>query len=99
MRTPEEEMFAGGWKCLCAGVMLQAVERLRSVRLCTAGSKYHSHDTGGIDKESLKQRAQAQIWMAGGTGVITFEDCCESLGVDPGRARQMLQGYLKRYGS
>lgn len=94
MKTPEDEMIAGGWKCLCAGVLLQAVQRIRSERrMHKPGSKYRTKGTSGLDKELLHQRSSARDWIEGGIGVITFEDCCDSVGVDPEEARRKIEEY------
>lgn len=94
MKNLEDEIYFGAWKCLCAGVLLQAVQRIRSERRMHApGSTYRIKGTGGLDKELLHQRSGARDWIEGGVGVITFEDCCDSVGVDPAEARKKIEEY------
>lgn len=85
MHSIEDEMYAGGWKCLCASVMLQAVNEMRG-----SGPKGRSRSLSGSYKEWARQRASAREWVKGGIGAITFEDCCDSLGVSSDRARRLL---------
>lgn len=92
MRTPEDEMYAGGWRCLCAAVLLQAVQRLAHCpKIHKAGSGYKSVSSkSGLYKEAVYQKMCAREWMKGGKGTVTLEDCCDALGVDPDRMRSMV---------
>jgi hypothetical protein len=94
MQTIEDAAVAGAWKSLCAGVMLHAVERLSAeTKLHRPGSTYKTRGDSGLYKEKLHQKTYAKQWIEGGIGSITFEDCCESLGVDPGRVRSRIVEY------
>jgi hypothetical protein len=78
----------GAWKYLCSAVMLQAVQSVRGARL--RGPEAYAPEKRLRD--SSAEIADAWDWIGGGTGVISFEDCCESLGVDAERARRILIG-------
>lgn len=94
MHDIEDEMYEGGWRCLCAGVLLHAVTRMASDRkMHPMGSKYKTEGSGGLDKELLRQKSNAKDWISGGVGLVTFEDCCDSLGVDPDITRQKIEDY------
>lgn len=96
MHNIEDEIVAGGWKCLCAGVLLQAVQRLSSERkMHPRGSQYRMSGASGLDKEILHQKSNAKEWLAGGIGLITFEDCCDAVGVDPERAREKIESHCR----
>jgi hypothetical protein len=100
MESIEEAAMSGAWKALCAGVLLQAVERLRlEVKLHKPGSKYRTKGDSGLHKEKLHQRVVAREWIEGGVGLITFEDCCESVGVDPDRARIRIMNHCQNGGA
>ncbi len=92
MRSPEEEMYAGGWKCLCAGVLLQAVQRLAHCpKIHKAGSGYRASGKSGLYKEAVHQKMCAREWIQGGVGLITFEECCEAIGADPEWIRERVE--------
>jgi hypothetical protein len=87
----ESEALEGGWKSLCVGVLLQGVQRMEaSSKLFKPGSRHKIEGNGGADKELLHQRTQARAWLEGGVGAITFEDCCNAMGVDPERTRRKI---------
>jgi len=89
-RTIEDATVLGAWHYLCVGVMLQAV--VRSADRC---SRWESKNGRKIDKEIIYQREAARRWLEGGVGLVTFEDCCEALDVDPARAREKIQAYCQ----
>lgn len=90
MIAVEREVCAGGWRMLCAGLLVQAVQRLEAEGLRAGSPKYMTGADGGNLKESVFQRREAKQWVDGGIGTITFEDCCEALGVDAERARKSI---------
>lgn len=94
MTDIEHEITAGGWKCLCAGVMLQAVERLIGTRIRGPRATAPQRKIGELCRDGAIQKQTAIDWLAGGVGVITFEDCCESLGVDSERARRAIKAKI-----
>lgn len=91
MNNIEHEICAGGWRCLCAGVMLQAVERLVGSRMYGPRASSPRRKIGEICRDGFNQKKAAIDWVSGGIGLITFEDCCESIGVDPERARRLIK--------
>ena len=94
MHDIEQEALAGGWRALCVGVMLQGIQRVEaSSKLHKPGSKQKIDGNGGLDKEILKQRTQAREWLEGGIGLVTFEDCCEAMDVDPDKAREKIRDW------
>lgn len=87
----EDHALAGGWRLLCVGILHHAVAKAEcDGKLYRTGSQYRIHGASGHDKERLNQRVQAREWLKGGTGTITFEECCEALGVDAERARSRI---------
>lgn len=97
MTSLEGEIVEGGWRYLCVGMLIQAVTRMKEEkRLRRNEITYRLRGSSGLDKEMLHQKAYAKDWIEGGVGQITFEECCESLGVDPGRAREKIYEYCKR---
>jgi hypothetical protein len=53
----------------------------------------YTNKAGGTSKEGVFQMKQATRWIEGGRGTITFEECCETLGVDPDRAREKIREF------
>jgi hypothetical protein len=93
----EDDIVAGGWRLLCVGLLHQAAvkvdacSRKKKKPLYQIGSQPHRlQGSSGLDKEVLKQRAQARDWVRGGIGAVTFEDACDAIGVDPSRARKKI---------
>lgn len=99
MESLSQQEIEGAWKGLCAGVMMQAVERLCGVKLYRPSASYKSDGKGGLYKETLRQKTQARNWLDGGVGEVTFEDCCDSLKVDPDRARRLIVKHAARHES
>lgn len=66
----------GAWKLLCTNVLMRAAHVVR-------GSNY-------TNKEWLRQKKEAMRWIYGSRGIITFEDACSAVGMDPDRARSMI---------
>ena len=94
MTDLEPEALAGAWKYLCVNVLFQGVHMAeRESKLCRPGSRWKLNGQGGIDKELIHQKTGAREWIAGDRGVVTFEECCEAMGVDPERARQKIMQY------
>lgn len=93
---PHPVIMRGGWHMLCVGVMSQAVHRLASEsNLFNSKHIKAGERGGGYCKEGVHQRTQAKEWLGGGVGMITFEDCCDELGVDPARARKKILAWCQ----
>jgi hypothetical protein len=88
----EDATVQGAWHYLCVGVLTQAVTRAAEATNLWA-LKQNASVRYGIDKEGIHQRETAKRWLAGGVGTITFEDCCDAMGIDPDRAREKIQRY------
>ena len=91
---------AGGWRLLCAGMLLQAVQRAEESSKLYKSGKFGMgyswrNSRKGADKEIVKQRVQAREWLDGGIGTVTFEECCETLELDPGMVRQKVLQYCR----
>ncbi len=97
MKNIEDEICTGAWKCLCINVLFQAVHNMSCERkIYKPGSKYRQDNPSGVNKTGLNARALAKEWMAGGTGLVTFEDCCEAMGVESDRARVRIKEYCQQ---
>lgn len=82
---------AGAWRFLCAGLMVQAVQRLEPAWNPTGKRRFSGDKAGGYVKETAYQKREARQWIEGGVGLITFEDCCDAIDVDPDRAREAIE--------
>jgi hypothetical protein len=87
----ETEVASGAWKALCAGVLLQAVRRVESLRRGEHALSFTINRAGGNCKEHISQKKEAVEWLKGGVGEITFEDCCDALQIDSSRARKLIE--------
>ena len=97
MRSLEFEAMAGAWRCLCLNMMIQTIQRMEwESKLYRPGSVHRMDGNGGLDKEVLHQRTVAKEWADGGVGIVTFEECCESIGLDPEYVRQAIDGFCRR---
>lgn len=95
MVAVEREVCAGGWRMLCAGIMVQAVQRLQSEGIRPGSVRYSAKADGGNVKEIAYQMQEARRWVDGGVGIITFEDCCDALDVDAERARLAIEEHCR----
>lgn len=93
MVAVDGSVCAGAWRYLCAALMLQAVRRLEGDGKTRRA--YRTTKGGGCVKEHAYQLREARAWLDGGVGEITFEDCCEALSVDPGRARSAIESHCQ----
>lgn len=94
MRDIDDTVYEGAWRLLCVNMMFQAVQNMkRDRRLYRPGTTYRDKKLSGLDKGTLQYRAVARDWLDGGVGLVTFEDCCDTLGVDPDRARDRIVSY------
>lgn len=76
VRSLDGSEIEGGWKLLCTNVLVKAACALQGAILTS--------------KESLRQYHQARKWVFGGTGIITFEEACFAVGIDPSYARNRI---------
>ena len=86
----EDEIVAGGWRCLCIGVLINAI---REVESNCKMFRFTSHRLGrasGTDKEALENKRLTKAWLNGGIGLVTFEDCCEAMSIPPDKAREKI---------
>ena len=90
MEKVEDEIVAGGWRCLCIGIMVNAVQQVESNSKIFRVGSHRIGRASGTDKEALSQRKQARDWLDGGVGLVTFEDCCAAMNVHPERARKAI---------
>jgi hypothetical protein len=87
----DDDIMNGAWRQLCVGLLLQAVHRLRAeTNLFHPGAYVKAQPRGGNCKEGIYQKREARSWIDGGIGTITYEECCEAVGVDPDRAREKI---------
>lgn len=91
----EADILEGSWRALCAGMLLHTVKRIAAEGNLFQ-QKAWSNERGGTSKAGLEERLIATKWIEGGIGQITFEECCETLGVDSGRAREKIREYCHR---
>jgi hypothetical protein len=97
MKSLEHESMAGAWRCLCLNMMIHSIQRLEwESKLHKPGCIYRLDGNGGLDKEVLHQRTSAKRWLEGGVGTITFEDCCEALGLEPDYVRRGIEDFCYR---
>lgn len=83
----DSHTLSAAWRGLLLGVMIhtvQNVERATKIgRRCWNGSPTINKTTIHNESESLK-------WIEGGRGLVTWEEACETLGVNPESARKRL---------
>lgn len=87
MEKLEDEIVCGGWRCMCLGVLIHAIQQVETTSKLI---RYSRSDGSGVDKTLLTNRATAMEWLGGGVGLVTFEDCCEAVGLRPERVRDTI---------
>ena len=75
MELPDS-LLAPAWRNLCAGLIVQAACRIEDDYKLIPNYRSSS-------KQAMLEKATAKSWLEGGDGVITFNEACESIGVDP----------------
>lgn len=80
----EERTLRGGWRLLCIATLRDAVAQLEEESALFARRR---------EKWRHTQPSYAEQWLGGGVGTVTFEDCCEVMGVTPEVARQKIEDY------
>lgn len=77
--------LAGGWKLLCVAIMHHTLIRLCEERNVFQRSWHQTH----------VGESNAEEWMEGGVGAVTFDDCCAVLSVSPDVARTKMLAYAE----
>ena len=89
--TIDNYTMTAAWRGLLLGMLIHTV---RNVELATklSGARFMGR-TESINKNVLQNQQESMAWIEGGRGQVTWEEACESLGVDPDAARAALIGY------
>lgn len=72
--------IAGAYRALCAAILL------RTAMVARAKTPPR--------KQDVDQKRTAIKWVAGGRGLITFEEACSALEMNPDRARNSIRKYV-----
>ena len=96
MEAIRDQALEGGWRSLCAAMLVQAVYRITGRRGRNALTSRSISTKSDMAKELAMQKSQARAWIKGGEGQITFEDACASAGLDPDRVRSALEDFVSR---
>jgi hypothetical protein len=91
MEKIEDEIVTGGWRCLCIGVLLHAIHQVESNGKIFRPDSHRVGRASGTDKDAMFNRRAAEKWFDGGRGVVTFEDCCEVMNINPEQARSKIK--------
>lgn len=84
--------ITGGWRLLCVGLLHDAAQRIAESRNVFRKARVPASSRGwGMQQQD--DWAAAERWLDGGVGVVTFEDCCDLLSVDPAIARRKIEEY------
>ena len=73
MELPDS-LLAPAWRNLCAGLIVQAACRIE---------EDYKLSPNYFSKQAMLEKATAKSWLEGKDSVITFNEACESIGVDP----------------
>lgn len=88
----DEVTLRGGWKLLCVQLLHHCVNMVAQERNLWVQQRRTGYETG-LAKEGVRARSTGCRWMEGGCGAVTFEECCEAVGVAPDVARQRIEEY------
>ena len=81
MKTVEE---AGSWRMLCMSVLHESVVLLQKGR-------------NGSIRSDAQEIKSAQNWIdTGETGLVTFNECCEMIGLPPATVRTRIEEYARK---
>jgi hypothetical protein len=89
----DSQTIAGAWRALCAGMIAHAVEAMRAETTLLLKTRERPR---WFKKDEMQFRKQSISWLDGGRGVVTYEDCCEALDIDPGRLRNGIVDHCKK---
>ena len=79
-----DSLLAPAWRNLCAGLIVQAACRVEDEHKLIP--QYRSGS-----KQAMLEKATARKWLEGEPdAVITFEEACESIGVDPDAIKEAI---------
>lgn len=91
MELPKE-VIDGGWKALCTAMLMQSLARIER------NAKKKSHLVSDTSNDYTLQGLTAERWIEGGSGIVSLEECCEAMGLDPANVRRTIRdrAYQKR---
>ena len=84
MELPKE-VIDGGWKALCTALLMQSLARIER------NAKKKSHLVSDTSNDYTLQGLTAERWIEGGSGIVSLEECCEAMGLDPGNVRRTIR--------
>lgn len=84
MELPRE-VISGGWKSLCTAILMQSLARIER------NAKKKGQLLSDTSTDYTLQGLTAERWIEGGSGVVTMEDCCEAMGLDPDNVRRVMR--------
>ena len=75
---------AGAWKLLCMSVLHEAVNLM------------HKKKSASV-RSANKELGDAEHWVEDGdTGLVTFNECCDMLGMPPDIVREKIKAHVKK---
>ena len=82
MTTEVEEV--GAWKLLCMSVLHEAINLM--------------HKKKGVSvRFASRELSDAEHWVENGeTGLVTFNECCDMLGMPPEIVREKIKAHIKK---
>lgn len=80
--TPQE--LDGAFRSLCGSLLAQTLTILRQRAIRR--------------KDEICEKRNAREWLAGNTGVISFDEVCDCLGIDESRTRDAVRRYAESRG-
>lgn len=91
----DNHTLAAAWRGLVLGMLLHTVRHAElATKVCRRKNGYKFLEDS-INKNTLQNETTAMRWLEGGMGLVTWEEACEVLGVDPDRARNALLARCK----
>ena len=83
--------IAGGWRMLCASVLWHAIETVAD----------DTRRPANIESSTFRNRRLAsktsRDWVTGGdVGLVTFDECCEMIGIPVEQAREKILEYARK---
>ena len=84
MELPKE-VIDGGWKALCTALLIQSLARIER------NAKKKAHLVSDTSTDYTLQGLTAERWIEGGSGIVSLEECCEAMGLDPDNVRKTIR--------